>query len=178
MAATDLLSDLVSKEWQSNGLCTLDIPGFDPYKPGEWRHGLIHENDSYYPPAGVRIRVITEAVPRAEYKVPHNGKDITVPATALKTFSLEVTGTDFDGRDLLNAARFVVMGEHAVSSPMIITMPKGKMKSVVVVVRCQRMDDGKLVMVNELIWSVQYESNQTGSEAFYDIQKWYCCGYP
>ena len=52
-----------------------------------------------------------------------------------------------------------------------------KKKSIVVHVGLREID-GRQVMVNEIVWNVQSKSSDVGSETFYDIQKWYCCGYP
>ncbi|MBU2098793.1 MAG: hypothetical protein KKD00_08520 [Gammaproteobacteria bacterium] len=174
MTTNQFLTDLVSKSWSSKGDNTLKNPLFNRYSKGDWRYDLIMDNQDYYPPGNVHVKVIPLDVIRDEYTVPHDGHDVPVPASTLKTFTLEVTGDDFAGKEAINAARFIVMGDHAVSSPLRIS----NTKSVVIVVRLHKLDSGKLVMVNELIWSVQYENEQTGAQTFYDIQKWYCCGYP
>jgi hypothetical protein len=174
MATEDFLTRLASTEWRSKGDSTLRNRKFNDYPAGDWRTQLILDNEQYYPPGKVHIKVIPLEVPRGKYSVPHDGHDVPVPASVLKTFSLEVSGDEFAGKELLNSARFIVLGDHAVSSPM----PISSSKSVVIVVRLFTLPSGKLVMVNELIWSVQYKSDQIGSETFYDIQKWYCCRYP
>ncbi len=174
MTDIDFLAKLVSTEWRSKGDSTLRNKDFNPYPSGDWQEKLILGNEQYYPPGNVHIKVNPLEVPRGRYAIPHNGHEVEVPETVLKTFSLTVTGDEFAGKELLNAARFIVMGDHAVSSPM----PISSSKSVVIHVRLFTLPGGKLAMVNELIWSVQYENNQTNSQAFYDIQKWYCCGYP
>jgi hypothetical protein len=174
MTEEEFLMKLTSTEWRSKGDSTLRNKAFNPYPAGGWQEKLILGNQEYYPPGNVHIKVNPLDVQRGKYAIPHDGHDINVPATVIKTFSLDVSGDEFAGRELLQSARFIVLGDHAVSSPMTISSSK----SVVIHVRLFTLPSGKLVMVNELIWSVQYESNQMGSEAFYDIQKWYCCGYP
>jgi hypothetical protein len=174
MTEDEFLIRLTSTEWRSKGDSTLKNKAFNPYPSESWQEKLILGNQEYYPPGNVHIKVNPLEVQRGKYAIPHDGHDIKVPETVIKTFSLDVSGDEFAGKELLQSARFIVLGDHAVSSPMTISSSK----SVVIHVRLFTLPSGKLVMVNELIWSVQYESNQTGSKAFYDIQKWYCCGYP
>jgi len=174
MTAENFWEDIKGSEWRSKGDSTLRNSEFNDYSAGDWRKQLILDNEQYYPPGNVRIKVKAQEITRGKYTVPHHAKPVTVPETIIKTFTLEVSGDEFAGKELLASARFIVMGDHAVSSPITISSTK----SVVIVVRLNTPTGGKQVMVNELIWSVQYESSQAGSQTFYDIQKWYCCRYP
>lgn len=171
----DFLTRLMSKTWASNGDNTVENSEFNPFPEEDWRRKLIEKNFKYYPPGKVNIKIHPKEIIRDEYSVPHAGKDVIVPKQTISTFTMEVTGTHFDGKEMLNAARFVILGDHAVSSPMTIPAED---KAVYIVVRLLELDTGRLIMVNELIWSVQYQNNQTNSQKFHDIQKWYCCGYP
>lgn len=167
------IDQLVNHKWSSKGDSTLDNEQFNVYRQGDWQYDLIQKNSGYYPPDGVNIQITDKTFVRPGYLAP-NGKptdDISVPETTVYAFSMQVTGTHFQGQGHMNQARFIVLGDHAVSTPMMVDNASGK--SLVMVVRLQTFSNHPLVMVNELIWSVQ----QKDSETLYDIQKWYCCGY-
>ena len=174
MAATKFMSDLVSKTWKSSGMSTVNNDEYNTYPPGDWRRALIEAKDSYYPPAGVEIEIDSFLLVREAYSVDDKGSKIHVPRAEQEAFHMKVSGTQFPGREALNTARFIVYGDHAVSNPVKV----GLNLYVVIHVRLRMLDSGRLVMVNELIWSAEKESTQIGSETFYDVQKWYCCGYP
>jgi len=174
MQADEFWAQIKDSEWRSKGGSTVRNKQFNPYPDDDWREDLILDNEQYYPPSGVRIKVLAQEVSRPEYAVDHHGKPETVPATTLKTFKLEIDGDDFLGKEKLREARFLVVGDHAISSPLTIS----NTKSVVILVRLYTAKDGKQVMVNELIWSVQYDRKTGSGAAFHDIQKWFCCRYP
>jgi hypothetical protein len=122
------------------------------------------------------VKVIRQDITRSAYTIIHaDGTPVPVPEEVIQTFTLKVTGDDFDGKEKLESARFIVMGDRAISSPI----PIKKDLSLVIQVRLYPVrHNGKCVMVNELIWTAEYESTQQTSAVFYDIQKWYCCGFP
>lgn len=172
MSAESFLEILTSKTWRSDGSNTVENVQYNA-NVIEWQKRLIEKNLDYYPPEGVKIKVIPHDIVRPAYSVPHHGHDVKVPATVIKTFRREITGTDFSGKELLAGARYTVKGDHAVSSPMVINNSLG----LTISVSLTTLESGKIVMVNELMWSAQHE-NDTSKEPFYDVQKWYCCGYP
>lgn len=170
MSAEDFLKKLTSQTWTSRGDSTVDNTDYNPYGETDWRTDVILANEDYYPPENVQITVIPNDVPRLQYKVPQKNPKATVPATVLKTFSLKITGWNFSGKKDLESARYVIKGDHAVSSPIALSSTK----SLVIYVRLRTLDSGKLVMVNELMWSVQRNPGNQ-NETFHDIQMWYCC---
>lgn len=174
MTADEFLRILTEKSWKSKGDNTLENTQFHGCKPGDWRYQLIQDNTKYYPPGNVSVEVCASDVTRDEYQVPHGDHTVTVPATVLRTFKLKVTGDKFDGMALMNSARFIVLGDHAISSPMKTKDGKPFM----ILMRLFETDQKKMIMVNELIWVVQYGTDENDSDTFYDIQKWYCCGLP
>ncbi|MDH7944290.1 hypothetical protein QGM61_10705 [Pseudohongiella sp. SYSU M77423] len=174
MSANDFWMDIQNSEWHSVGGSTVRNKQFNPFPDDDWRAGLVRDNEPYYPPSGVHIKIKSQEETRGEYSVDHHGKPEQVPATKLRTFTLEISGDDFLGKEALSAARFLVVGDHAISSPLTLSSTK----SVVVLVRLYTASDGKQVMVNELIWSVQYDKTPGSTKTFYDIQKWFCCRYP
>lgn len=176
-AESDFIQLLCSKTWSSNKDNTLDNPQFNKYKPSDWQYKLIQANSGYYPPEQVDIKIVDQSFTRDGYMAPHGQEsdDIHIPDTKVYAFSMEVSGKDFQGKALLNEAQFIVIGDHAVSTPMV---DKASGKSLIILVRIKDFGKNRLIMVNELIWSVQYGGSSTNSQKFYDIQKWYCCGYP
>lgn len=175
---SDFLTLLCSKTWSSNKDNTLNNPQYNKLPQTDWRYDLIQNNSGYYPPDNVNIEISDQTFVRDGYKAP-NGKetdDVYIPDSAVYTFTMKVTGDDFQGKAALNAARFTVYGDLAISTPIVTDKASGV--SVVIVVKIKDFGKNRLIMVNELIWSVQYQGGSPGSQEFYDIQKWYCCGYP
>ncbi len=176
MTPNDFVIILLDKTWKSSGRSTLGNDTYNKYPDGSWQKDLVDSNVAYYPPAGTQITIVNvEIVTKDAYKVPHNGDIIDVPKKSFTTFRMKVeSSTNFSGKAALNGARFTVMGDHAISTPLAISSTK----SVVLDVRLLQLANGKYIMVNELIWCAQYEPEASDSAEFYDIQKWYCCGYP
>lgn len=175
MAESKFLSDLKSKAWKSSGKSTVYNDEYNPYPQDDWRRGLLEAKDSYYPPAGVDIKILSFPIVRESYSVEDSdGNKIVVPRVELEAFQLKITGTEFPGKEALGSARFIVNGNHAISNPVKVDINL----YVVIHVRLRKLDSGRLAMVNELIWSAEKQSTQIGSDSFYDIQKWFCCGYP
>lgn len=175
MAESKFLSDLKSKTWRSSGKSTVKNEDYNPYPQGDWRRGLLEAKDSYYPPAGVEIKILSFPIVREAYSVvDSDGNKIVVPRVELEAFHLKITGTEFPGKEALSTARFIVNGDHAISNPVKVDINL----YVVIHVRLRELKSGRLAMVNELIWSAEKQSTQIGSDIFYDIQKWYCCEYP
>tara|TARA_R110001592_G_scaffold285324_1_gene553699 strand:+ start:42 stop:569 length:528 start_codon:yes stop_codon:yes gene_type:complete len=175
MTPEEFLEILVTKDWASSGGSTVENDSYNKdYPKGVWQRDVIKKNGQYYPPSGVKVDIIAlPDIVKDAYSVPHNGSTVNVPATVMKAFRMEVTGPDFQGREPLNSARFVIYGDKAISSSISISATK----SIVVHVGLREID-GRQVMVNEIVWNVQPKTSDVGSEKFYDIQKWYCCGYP
>tara|TARA_R110001592_G_scaffold72974_1_gene223008 strand:+ start:1828 stop:2349 length:522 start_codon:yes stop_codon:yes gene_type:complete len=172
--ATKFLSDLESKIWKSSKSNTVSNPEYNKYPVGDWRLGLVEDKDSYYPPEGVEINIVSFPLVRDAYSVDSNGASVQVPRMEQEAFHMVVTGDDFKGKEALQTARFIVYCDHAVSNPVKVNIDL----YVVIHVRLRMLDSGRLVMVNELIWSVEEKDRLPGNTKFYDIQKWYCCGYP
>lgn len=174
MALSSLMSGLLSKQWRSSGKSTVHNREYNNYPEGDWRRKLIEAKNDYYPPENVDIEIVQSNIIREAYSVDSSSGTIYVPRVELEAFRMEVTGDDFAGKKALRSARFIVNSDHAVSNPLLV-LPS---LSVVVHVRLRTLDSGRLTMVNELVWSMESESEDAGSQKFYDIQKWFCCGYP
>lgn len=173
---SDFITLLCSKKWSSAEKNTLHNKQFNKYPSTDWRSILVNDNSDYYPPLGVDVEIEDHTYVKEAYKAPNGLEtdDIYIPDTAIYTFTMKVTGKDFQGKAHLNEARFIVLGDHAVSTPMLVNRAEGK--SIIMVVRVKDFGNNKLVMVNDIIWSVQFDDDQTKSQKFYDMQKWYCCG--